>query len=218
MPGGLARARYNPPQLNVFRSPHSVGLSDIPDGGYRGLRDYYADAALLAPVPVVGTAAATLFTAAGLLSSFSGGSVVDQQRQARVNFFLQQAMSGNVAAAQLILGGPSNVSGNESTMWTQAAQSLQSSAIGQQTLAEARQLGPVWLVGSGDTATNYPRMKAFTQQWALTNTPVSAVTSAVFGPTGGAAVRGIGNAIPSWALYGGVAVAAYLLLGSKRRG
>lgn len=214
MPGGLAPARYNPPRLNVFRSPHSVGLSDIPDGG---LGDYYTDAALLAPVPVVGTAGSALFTAAGLLSSFTGGSAVDQQRQARVNYFLQQALNGNVAAAQLILGGPSNVSGNESSMWTQAAQSLQSSTVGQQTLAEARQLGPVWLVGSGDTATNYPAMKSFTQAWALKNTPVSAVTSAVFGPTGGATVRAVGGAISPVLLYGGIAVAVYLLLG-KRRG
>jgi hypothetical protein len=204
MPGGLARAGYHPPQLNVVRSS--------------GFGDYYGDAALISPVPVVGQAGAVLFTAAGLLQSFTGGSAVDQQRQARVNYFLQQALQGNVAAAQLILGGPSNVSGNESSMWTQAAQSLGSTAVGRQTLDEARQLGPAWLVGSGDTATNYPAMKAFTQQWALANQPVTTAVNAIFGPSTGGTVRAAAGAIPSWLLIGGAAVAAYVLLGSRRRG
>lgn len=211
MPGALGPGRFAPPTLNMFRTPHDAGLSDIPDRG--GLGDIYSDALVIGGTAATGgTGAAVIAAGTTLISAFTGGAQVDQQRQARVNYFLQQAEQGNVAAAQLILGAPDNVSGNERTMWVSAAQILQSNPTWRVTLQAAQAEGPVWLVGSGDTATNYPAMKAFTAQWASQNQPVATAARAA-----GQAAQAVVAKTPTL-VWVGAAAALYFVLASRRRG
>lgn len=197
MPGALGPGR-------VARTPaQRVGYGDI-------LTDTLTiggAAATGGTSAVVGTVAVKLYTA------FTGGAAVDQQRQARVNYFLQQAEQGNVAAAQLILGAPPNVSGNERTMWVGAANILQSNPEWRQTLQEAQQEGPVWLTGSGDTATNYPAMRQFTAAWAARNQPSIGQSAAA----AGSAAVAVAQKAPV-ALWVGLAAVAYYVLASRRRG
>lgn len=198
MPGSLAPGRRVPLRVSQF------------GGGYG---DYLTDAALVGgAVATGGTGAGVIAGVTQLVTAFSGGAAVDQQRQARVNYFLQQAQQGNVAAARLILGAPQNVSGNERTMWVSAANILQGNDQWRQTLQEAQQEGPYWLVGSGDTATNYPAMRAFTAAWAAQNQPIqTAITQ------GGAAAAAVIQKTPTL-MWVGLAAAAYFLLASRKRG
>lgn len=196
MPGALAPGRYVPLRVSQFGNAYGDYLTDT--------------LAIGGAAATGGTGAAVGAVAIKLYTAFTGGAAVDQQRQARVNYFLQQAEQGNVAAAQLILGAPNNVSGNERTMWVGAANILQSNAEWNQTLQAAEQAGPVWLTGSGDTATNYPAMRAFTASWAAQNQPI--LTAAV-GSTAAAAIHKTPVAV--WIA---LAAGAYWLLASRRRG
>jgi hypothetical protein len=137
-----------------------------------------------------------------LASAFSSGTQRDKDRAARANYFGNLAVQGNVAAAQIILGAlVPNVSGNELSMWQAWLSQLQSSASGQATLAAARQLGPYWPVGSTDTVTNYPIMKAFAQNWANAH-PFAA-------GTGATVTKALSSPLP-WLI--GAGAIAFLLL------
>jgi hypothetical protein len=130
-----------------------------------------------------------------LSSMFSSGSTRDAQRAARANYFGNLAIAGNVAAAQIILGAlVPNVSGNEIPMWQVWENQLTASASGQQTLTAAKALGPYWPVGSTDTVTNYPTLKAFAQNWANQH-PLSNVSAAISSSLSSPVVWAIGAAI-----------------------
>jgi len=88
----------------------------------------------------------------------------DTDRQNRVNFVLSAAQQGNIRAAQIILGAPPNVSGNERGMWTTAASKIGSTDLGKLALQEAQSRGPTWLTGNGDTASNHPGLNLFLSQ------------------------------------------------------
>jgi hypothetical protein len=220
-----------------------------PSAGYQSAYDaglsYFPDGPAFAPEPlgnwtdllpaVVGFAtggpagAAAAQTAAGALLPLLTGSKTDQERQARVNYFLQQALDGNIAAVQVIMGAPEDTAGTEDAMWTRALATVQSSRpdVYQQALA----LGPVRFTGTGDTATNYPTMKAFTTRWAQSNQPVQSAINTALDAAGNIINRVTGGSSGSSAptqhtglspvvMFGGLAVAVILgssLLKGKRR-
>ena len=149
------------------------------------------------------------------LLSLASGSAVDQARAARVNYFAQLAANGNVAAMQLILGAPANVSGNEAGMWQAAANAVRTSAP--DVYQAAVEAGPAWLVNSGDTATNYPAMRNYVQTWAASH-PLTTLTNVAGNVFGGALTPGaprVGGVSP--VVLGAVALGAVLLLSRRRR-
>ena len=208
------------------QSAYDAGLTWFPDGGGAiypsplGL-DYGALAGTLLGTAVGGPAGGAV---GGSLPSLFGqltGSAVDQARQARVNYFAQLAAAGNVAAMQLILGAPSNVSGNESQMWVNAATAVRQSAP--DVYQAAQDAGPYWLVNSGDTATNYPAMRSYVQQWAASHplTSLAGVAQSYVGgfltPSPTAPGAPVVRSGPSPLLLAGLGIGAYLLLRSRRR-
>lgn len=214
------------------QTAYTAGLSYFPDYSFAAepLGDIAVDGGALVGGAVAGPVGATAGAYAGsLIQRWIGGNAVDQQRQARVNYFAQLAGNGNVGAMQLILGGPDNVSGNEQQMWLNAAAAVKAAAP--DVYAAAQAAGPVWLVGSGDTATNYPAMKNFVQTWAAQHPFQTAVNMAgqvignVFtpGPTVGNQPGTPGGVVPRGAtvspvlLYGALAAGAYYLMSRRRR-
>ena len=222
------------------QSAYDAGLSYFPDVGSGS---YVATPLGLTPSDLGTDLGAGVGLAAGgpggaavgsqigslLGSIFGGGSAVDAARLARVQYFVNLAAQGNVAAMQLILGAPPNVSGNEQQMWVTAAQQIQQQAPG--VYQAALVAGPHWLVNSGDTATNYPAMRNYVQTWAAQN-PVSAAAGAassfiggLFTPTpvphpaypGGPMVTTPTAGIPPVVLYGALAAGAYFLISRRRR-
>lgn len=99
------------------------------------------------------------------------GNATDDARQARADYFGQLANAGNVAAARILIGGTQNTSGNEAPMWQVWIDACKQTPIGLQTMQAAEYLGAWWPVGSSDTATNYPIMRAFVAAWAKDNLP-----------------------------------------------
>lgn len=212
------RAAAEPP-----RSPYRVGLSYFPERPVTGAMvtnqarfgGFGITSTELTDVATIGAGVATGGVGAGVVagitdiaSAFSSGSQTDAQRAARANYFGNLAMQGNVAAAQIILGAlVPNVSGNEEKMWSAWLSQLQQSTKGQQTLAQANQLGPYWPVGSTDTVTNYPIMKNFAAQWAAAH-PLSAGGSPI-------AALATGGLMP-WLAVGAAGLGVYLLLARRR--
>lgn len=201
----------------------TAGLSYFPDYGFAPMPmgDIAADVGGLFGTAVAGPAGGvTVGAATNFIEGLFGGAAVDHQRAERVQYFLNQAMQGNVAAAQLILGAPSNVSGNERGMWTAAVQALQSSPTGSATLAQARSGGPVWFQGSGDTATNYPVMKNFTAQWGMSNAPLTTAVQGVINTATGLAggkPLALNPSLTPILLLGVGGIVAYAAFSRKRR-
>lgn len=222
-----------------IQSAYDAGLSYFPDVG-TGLIptplgfDYTSFATDVGTgSAAAGPAGGVVGAAVSIFGQIAGGTAVDQARQARVNYFANLASQGNVAAMQLILGAPPNVSGNEQQMWVNAANALRSQAPDVYNAAE--QAGPAWLVNSGDTATNYPAMRNYVQTWAQQH-PFAAAAGAVAGAIGtfatpgpvpsypGAAPRPGTYIVPPTAgavspllLYGALAAGAYFLMSRRRR-
>lgn len=210
------------------QSAYDAGLTWFPDGfagptmypSPLGL-DFGSLAGTLLGTAVAGPAGGAVGASVpSVLGQLTGGTAVDQARQARVNYFAQLAAAGNVAAMQLILGAPANVSGNESQMWVNAATAIKSTAP--DVYQAAQDAGPYWLVNSGDTATNYPAMRAYVQNWAASHplTSLAGVAQSTFGglftpspTTPGAPVVHSG---PSPVLLIGLGIGAYLLLKRRR--
>jgi hypothetical protein len=211
---------YNPGKGS--QSAYDQGLTWFPDGpSFVVAAEPLGDIASILGMVAGGAVAGPVGATAGgslpsLFGSLVGGTAVDQARQARVNYVLQAAANGNVAAAQIILGAPPNVSGNEQQMWIDAATSLRQAAP--DVYAEAQQAGPAWLPNSGDTATNYPALRNYLQTWAAQH-PLSTLTSvaastfgSVFGPSapsGVLAPRSTGIPAYVWIIGGVVAYAAF---------
>lgn len=160
--------------------------------------------------------AATGTSVGGLVSNLlGGGSGVDAQRQARVNFVLQAAQRGNVPAAQMIIAGPQNVSGNEAQMWANAGTVLRSSTTGAATYQAAQAAGSYWPVGSGDTAANYPYMRSVIAQWDQQH-PTPASIAGVIGVTPSAFLTsGLNGSVMPILLVGGAGIVAFLLLSRR---
>lgn len=203
------------------QTAYTAGLSYFPD--YTMAFEPMGDVSSIVNGVSVGSAGGPAGSVAGgilgALSSFMGGAAVDAQRAARVQYFLNQASQGNVAAAQLIIAAPGNVSGNEQSMWNAAISALGGTTVGQATLATARAAGPVWFKNSGDTATNYPVMKNFTSQWAMTNQPITAIAQGVVnGITGATGARpvSISPNLTPLLLLGAAGTAAYFMFGRRR--
>lgn len=236
----MSRAPYAPSYRfqDGEQTAYNTGLSYFPDAPYMvntPMGDIVTDLASLTGTAAGGPAGGVAAGAASsVIQKWFGGSAVDAQRQDRVNYVAQAAVNGNVAAMQLVLGAPNNVSGNEKQMWQTAYTLIKQANPGVVAAAEA--LGPQWLVNSGDTATNYPRMRSLIAAWAAQNpiaTAKGAVTSAlssffnptpvpttpVLGPTGlpmlPAPAAHI-NLMPILVLGG--AVAAAFVLMPRRRG
>jgi hypothetical protein len=180
--------------------------------------------------------------ASAIFGQITGGTAVDQARQARVNYFANLASQGNVAAMQLILGAPPNVSGNEQQMWVNAANALRTAAP--DVYSAALQAGPAWLTNSGDTATNYPAMRQFVQTWAAQH-PFTAAGGAISGAIGSIftpqpPTSGVPSSVPYYptapgsgpvltpptaarasssplVLYAALGLGAYFLMGRRRR-
>lgn len=205
-----------------YQSAYDAGLSWFSDGPSYGMvatplgLDLSSIVGTVVGGAVGGPAGAA--TGGSLLSSLlslAGGSAVDQARAARVNYFAQLAASGNVAAMQLILGGPANVSGNEAGMWTAAANAVRTSAP--DVYQAAMEAGPAWLVNSGDTATNYPAMRNYVQTWAA-NHPLTTLTNVAGNVFGSAATPGaprVGGVSP--VVLGAVALGLVVFLSRRRR-
>lgn len=191
-------------------SPYAAGLSHFPDNAPpgRGLGDAYSAVSAGVNLLPGGNYISTAFDVATDL--FGGTSTVDQQRKARADYFGQLAMSGNVNAARILIGGTQNTSGNEIPYWQSWLQQLQATAAGQQTLAQAQQLGAWWPVGSSDTVTNYPIMRNFAASWAASNTVAGGIAN-VFGlnPSSAAATS---RSVQPFLIAGAVAAGAYFLL------
>ena len=206
-----------------WQSAYTAGLSHFPDVAIPApLGNYYGDVLATGVGTAVGgpaggaVAPMLLNVIGGFLGS--GATAVDQARLARVAYFADLAARGNVAAAQLILGGPANVSGNERQMWVNAATMLQQAAP--DVLDAARDAGPVWLSGSGDTATNYPVMRQYVMTWAnqhpgttLANAATSGVNELIGTSTGLPST----SRAPSVIVLAGLGLGAYMLLGRRRR-
>lgn len=210
-----------------YQSAYDAGLSYFPDTPFMAampLGDIVTDLAVAGGTALGGPAGGvTAGTASGVIQRWFGGSAVDQARQERVNYFAQLAANGNVAAAQLILGAPPNVSGNERGMWETAATLLNQQAPS--VMADARTLGPAWLQNSGDTAQNYPAMRRYTATWSAQN-PFTSAIGAASGAFGGLFTPSPvpGQPFPTAArnnsgvlLVGAVAVVGVLFLRSRRR-
>ena len=205
-----------------YQSAYDAGLTWFSDGPSYGMVATPLGLDLSTIVGTVGGAVvggpAGAAAGGSLLSSllsFASGSAVDQARAARVNYFAQLAASGNVAAMQLILGAPANVSGNEAGMWQSAANAVRTSAP--DVYQAAMEAGPAWLVNSGDTATNYPAMRNYVQTWAA-NHPLNTIANAAGSLFGGAATPGaprVGGVSP--VVLGAVALGVVLLLSRRRR-
>lgn len=196
------------------QTAYTAGLSYFPDYSYAPspLGDLPVGATVGTAVagPAGGVAGSVVQT---LVAKWFGGSAVDQQRLARVNYFAQLAEGGNVGAMQLILGGPPNVSGNERQMWIDAANAVRS--VNPNVFNDATAAGPVWLTGSGDTATNYPAMRNYAATWAAQHplsTAKQTITSIFTGTTpSGAPAASVSPIL----LYGALAAGAYYFI--KRR-
>lgn len=252
--------QYYAPTYNYragVQSAFDAGLSYFPDIGTGGAGLYPAplgfdlssiatDVAGAIGFATGGPAGATVAASgtSAIFGQVASGNATDQARQARVNYFANLASQGNVAAMQLILGAPPNVSGNEAPMWQNAANALRQAAP--DVYSQASQLGPAWLQNSGDTATNYPAMRQFCATWAAQH-PYAAAAGAVSGyignvftpqppgpggtssvpyyPTQAPMVQGGPTLIPPRAasaispvvLYGGLAALAYFALARRRR-
>lgn len=228
------RAPYAPTfrYRDGWQSAYTAGLTYFPDYSYAPtpLGDIATDISMAIGGAAGGPAGAVAGgAAASVIQRWFGGSAVDQQRQERVNYVAQSAVNGNVGAMQLVLGAPDNVSGNEQQMWRTAYTLIKQA--NPSVVAAAEAVGPAWLVNSGDTATNYPRMRQYIQAWAANN-PVAAVTGAVggaissfFNPTPPAPV--MVNGVPTYPaahggispmlLLGGAALAAVVLMRRRRR-
>lgn len=188
---------------NGEQTAYSAGLSYF-DDGHGG--------ATMAPEPLGFVDPVSVVTAGSkLVSLFNSGAKVDQERQARVNYVLSAALNGNVLAGRFILAAPNNVSGNERSMWQNAATLLQQQNA--KVYNEAVAQGPYWLVNSGDTPTNYPALRAALNSWALTNNPVSALTGTLGAAAAGA---GVGAGIFSLPVLLGAGVLAYLAFRGRR--
>ncbi len=178
------------------RTAYEAGLSHFPDAP--GARPRIGFLPLLASAE----------TGLQLYQSFAGGgSQTDQQRQARAQYFGQLALQGNVNATQILIGGTQNTSGNEIPYWQGWLDQLRASSDGQQTLAAAQQRGAWWPVGSTDTVTNYPIMKAYAAQGTTASQFVSNLVSGGAQMATGAITRAgvnpwlIGAAVIGGALY-----------------
>lgn len=236
---------YYAPAYNYragIQSAYDAGLTYFPDVGSAlipaplglDLSSITSDIGAIVGGVAGGPAGAVAGSQVGSIFGTSTGNATDQARQARVNYFANLASQGNVAAMQLILGAPPNVSGNEQPMWVNAANALRSAAP--DVYNQAQQAGPAWLQNSGDTATNYPAMRQFCQVWAAQHPyatvagGVSSAISSFFTPTPPTAgspstvpyygttprpttyTAPASSGIPPVVLYGGLAVLAYALL------
>lgn len=178
----MSRSAYAPAARHWegVQTAYTAGLSHFPDEPMimvTPMGDYLDDGSLLIGTAIGGPVGGAVTGATtSVIRRWFGGSAVDQQRQERVNYVAQQAVNDNVAAAQLLLGGPSNVSGNEQDMWQTAIDLVRQA--NPDVIRDAELAGPAWLVNSGDTATNYPAMKRFIQAWA-TSHPITSVVGAV---------------------------------------
>lgn len=203
------------------QTAYTAGLSYFPDYSFapEPMGDVAQIIGGLVGAGVAGPAGATAGTTVGTLigSLTGGGSAVDAQRQARVNYVLAAAQRGNVPAAQMIIAGPQNVSGNEAGMWTNAQTALRSTVLGAQTLAAAQAAGPYWPVNSGDTAANYPFMRSVIAQWDAQHPSVSGTVAGVTGVVNSVLGLSPGSSIsPTTVLLGVAALGAFLLLSRKR--
>jgi hypothetical protein len=219
------------------QSAYNAGLSYFPDYAIPtpmgGITDLLATAGGTAVAGPAGGVAANL--ASSVIQRWFGGSAVDQQRQERVNYVAQKAVNGNVNAMRLILSAPDNVSGNEQQMWRTAYDLIK--RANPDVVRAAEQIGGDWLVNSGDSATNYPRMRAYIAAWEAQN-PVQAATGAVTGmiqdffnppsvvptPQIPVLVNGVPQPTASThsgvspaLLLGGAALAALVVFGRRRR-
>lgn len=129
-------------------------------------------------------AAASLF--GGL---FGGGSQRDKDRIARVSYFYNLAVAGNVGAAQVMLGAIPDVAGDEQGYWQTALQKL--SSLNPPVYNAALAAGGVRFSGQGDSATNYPHMQAYALNWDANNAPIGAPTGAA-----GNAVARVAQSLP----------------------
>lgn len=173
----------------MSRRPAYAPTSHYWDGeqsAYNAGLSYFPDSPMIQPTPM-GLAPLVLALApqAGNLASsvvqkWFGGNAIDQQRQERVNYVAQKAVNNNEAAMRLINGAPPNVSGNERDMWTTARDLV----IRANPSMGDVDIGADWLVNSGDTATNYPKMRAYIAAWDGAH-PIQAATGAVSGAVGG---------------------------------
>lgn len=185
------------------RDQYSAGLSYFPDRPV-GFGLSVTDVAAF--VPGGSTVAAGVNFASDLYSSLTQGSQRDQQRQARAAYFGQLALQGNVYAAQILIGAQPNVAGDEAPYWQNWITQLQGTSQGQATLSQAQQLGPYWPVGSSDTVTNYPIMKAFAARWSSTPAGMANQLTANLAGGGGKTL-----------LYVGLGGLALVLLAGRRR-
>ena len=123
---------------------------------------------------MIGAIIAGVEEGSSLVSSLTGNSAEDAARKARVAYFVNLAVQGNVGAMQVLLGSPQYVSGNEKPIWTQGQATVQ--AQNPAVYAAALAAGPVAFPGTGDTPENYPSEKNYALQWAASHAHVGTTT------------------------------------------
>lgn len=208
-----------------YQSESTAGLTYFPDNMTHPspLGNIVDDLAMAGGTAIAGPAGGIVGGAtSSVIQRWFGGSAVDQQRQERVNYVAQYAVNGNVPAMRLILGAPSNVSGNERTMWERAYDLIKQQ--NPQVVRDAEAIGPAWLVNSGDTATNYPRMREFIRAGESVIQQAAGTITDFFSPPGSSAPSGAvmpGAAVPrsggmSPLMLGGIALAAVVVLSRRR--
>lgn len=200
-------------------TPYNAGLSDIPDQAVLYENTYGLGAtpltAVAGSIPGIGALVNGGTLVGDAIGLLTGSGSADQQRQARVNYFLGLAESGNVAAAQVLLGGTQNTASHERPMYNTAITQLQDTPVGSQVLAQAQQAGPFW--STSDSASNYPVMRNFVQTWANQNSIGGALSYAT--QSGATSLARTTTQIPGivW-LVGAGAVAVLLLRRPAPRG
>lgn len=226
MPAGRRRVALVAATERPMMTSYEAGLSMFPDlDGVHPVSRYPVGrlgldmGSLVSMIPgggVVNEGIGSIGAVQNLIGQFTGGNQNDQRRQARANWVVDQAKRGSVLAAEMIIAAPSQVSGNERTMWTNAI-----GQVPQTVLQQAYTVAPSgwWPVGdhSFDADNNAwqdsggPVHAAIVQQVNAASHVGTAVGSAVAG-----GVSAIGG-VPSWVWVGGLAVAGFAFLGGRRR-
>lgn len=211
------------------QSQYTGGLTYFPDNMTTAMPlgdvDLYDAAAGTVGGAIAGPVGATVgVQVSNVVQRWFGGNAVDQARQERVNYVAQAAVNNNVNAMRIILGGPDNVSGNEREMWITAYNLIKRENPDVVRAAEA--IGPYWQVGSGDTATNYPRLKEWVRAGEGAAQRIANTVTDFFSPSSAPSPGGVAPSSPlgqsmhagmSPLVIAGIAGAAFLLLSRKRR-
>ncbi len=194
----------------MARTAYDAGLSHFPDNGQLAQRvSGWTDFLALAPIP----GASQIAAGVNLATSATGGTATDQQRQARVDWTVQQAQAGSTTAAAIIIAGPANTASHEAPMWRAALGQVPDVVL---QSAYAQYPSGYWPVGQADF---YTDTAGATHQRIVSEVRQASSIGLAMGGAVSGGVNAITNAVtrqPATGWLVGALVVGGLLL-SKRR-